>query len=82
MLSVITLLVNSRVFFDYPVEIRKAIYTTNAIESLYLALNQASKSGLCHTQLEARDGTVRDHVSGSDLTVKPAIFSKSFTVSF
>ncbi len=31
-----------------------------------------------HTQLEASDGAVRDYVSGSDLTVKPAIYTKIF----
>ncbi|MGI0154482.1 IS256 family transposase [Idiomarina loihiensis] len=32
------------VFFDYPVEIRKAIYTTNAIESLNASLRKISKT--------------------------------------
>lgn len=62
---------NLNTFFAYPAEIRKAIYTTNAIESLnsvirqaikkrkvfpmddsvrkviYLAIDAASKSGIC-----------------------------------
>ncbi|MCO4320032.1 IS256 family transposase, partial [Aliidiomarina quisquiliarum] len=32
------------VFFDYPVEIRKAIYTTNAIESLNASLRKITKT--------------------------------------
>lgn len=34
-----------------------------------------------NTQLETGHGTVRDYVSGSDLTVQSADYTKSFTVS-
>lgn len=32
-------------FFDYPSEIRKVIYTTNAIESFNASLRQVTKTG-------------------------------------
>lgn len=41
------------VFFDYPVEIRKAIYTTNAIESLNASLRKITKTRRSFTNDEA-----------------------------
>jgi len=32
-------------FFDYPAEIRKVIYTTNAIESVNMSLRKLPKTG-------------------------------------
>ncbi|GFD91025.1 hypothetical protein KUL152_32510 [Tenacibaculum sp. KUL152] len=52
-------------FFDYPVEIRKAIYATNAIESLNASLRKITKTRRSFPNDEARyEGAVLSLASG------------------
>lgn len=39
---------NLRTIFEYPPEIRKAIYTTNAVESLNSVCRHQTKKGISH----------------------------------